>query len=64
MFGPDCIPGTPDDDDNNVGDDDCPDGHSYDFDICMCINDNPECIAPTCATDEVEDPVEGCTCIT
>ena len=64
QFGPDCIEGTPDDDDNNVGDDDCPTGYSYDFDICMCTNDNPECAAPTCVADEVEDPVEGCTCIT
>ena len=33
-YGPDCIPGTPDDDDDDVGDDDCDEGYWFDWDIC------------------------------
>ena len=36
-LGPDCIAGTFDDDDNNIGNDDCPSGYSYDFTICNCV---------------------------
>ena len=36
-LGLDCLPNTPDDDTNNVGDDDCPEGYTYDFDLCNCV---------------------------
>ena len=52
QYGPDCIQGTPDDDDNDVGDDDCPSGYTYAFDICMCTNDSPTCVAPVCGEGE------------
>ena len=63
QFGPDCIEGTPDDDDNNVGDDDCPEGYSYSFTLCMCVNNSPICSTPVCEAGDQIDPIEGCTCL-
>ena len=40
-FGDDCIPGNADDDENDVGDDDCPADHHYDFDYCGCVAADP-----------------------
>lgn len=42
-FGPDCMEGTPDDDDNNIGDDECPMHPNYDWDqgICDCVIQDP-----------------------
>ena len=67
-LGDDCIAGTYDDDDDNVGDDDCPEGYTYDYDICNCVTkDDPEC-PPTppnsvCVWDMESDPAE-CDCWT
>lgn len=43
-LGLDCILGTPDDDDNDVGDDECMLDFMWDEAICSCVDpDNPEC---------------------
>ena len=52
QYGPDCIPGTPDDDDNDVGDDDCDEGYKYDYDICQCVVKFPDCVEPVCGLGE------------
>ena len=36
LLGEDCIAGTPDDDENDVGDDDCPAGTVYNYEYCGC----------------------------
>ena len=57
QYGPDCIQGTPDDDDNDVGDDDCDEGYSYSFDFCTCIEEAPDCEVPSCVSGEFLDPI-------
>ena len=41
--GADCLLGTPDDDEDNVGDDDCPTNYEYDWDTCHCITKTDDC---------------------
>ena len=47
-LGEDCILGTPDDDENDVGDDDCPTGFSYDFEYCGCVADMLDSLSVEC----------------
>ena len=47
-LGEDCILGTPDDDENNVGDDDCPTGFSYNFEYCGCVADDSSSLSLVC----------------
>ena len=47
-LGVDCILGTPDDDENDVGDDDCPTGFSYDFEYCGCVADMLDSLSVEC----------------
>ena len=47
-LGEDCILGTADDDENNVGDDDCPAGFSYDFNFCGCVADDASSLSIEC----------------
>ena len=47
-LGPDCIAGNADDDSDNVGDDDCPEGFHYHYEYCGCTADFPSALAPEC----------------
>ena len=38
VWGPDCILGTPDDDENDVGQDECATGFLWDETICACVS--------------------------
>ena len=41
VWGLDCIKGTPDDDDNDIGQDECAPGMTWDQTICACIGIQP-----------------------
>ena len=42
-WGEDCKKGTPDDDINDVGQDECAEGFMWDDTVCECVGYNPEC---------------------
>ena len=47
-LGEDCILGTPDDDENDVGDDDCPAGFTYNFEFCGCVAEDSSSLSVEC----------------
>lgn len=71
LLGEDCILGTPDDDENDVGDDDCPAGSSYNYEYCGCeiydfFTQSEECqqIMYNGCEDGILHPLTMCSCIT
>ena len=68
-LGEDCIPNTPDDDDNNIGQDDCPSGFTWNTEICRCVTrEDPNCPPGVdgnyiCVLEFGMEPNE-CICIT
>ena len=69
-LGPDCLAGTPDDDEDDVGQDDCPQDYSWDSNICSCVTKtelNPDCDSDLdylCVWDSVSFDQDTCECIT
>ena len=65
-LGADCIANTPDDDDDNVGDDECPPNFVYDYDICNCVLNPPFSSCGNCVLstpyNSVDDTV-ACECV-
>ena len=44
QWGADCILGTPDDDNNDVGNDECQAGYQWEVNICACVGFGSECL--------------------
>ena len=64
--GEDCLLGTPDDDEDNVGDDDCPAGYEYDWDTCHCKTKQDACGDNYCylyVTDWLATGSVNCACL-
>ena len=61
-WGLDCIDNTPDDDPDNVGDDECAAGFSWDWRICRCVGQSSVCPTGVCVQTSY-DPF-NCDCKT